>query len=33
MKFDRTDWYPPARVVAINQDEVDQAFAQSEIIE
>jgi len=33
MKFDRTDWYPPARVVTINQDDVEEAFAQSDIIE
>ena len=33
MKFDRTDWYPPARVVAINQDDIEEAFAQSDIIE
>jgi len=33
MKFDRSDWYPPARVVEINQKDIDEAFAQSEIIE
>ena len=33
MKFDRSDWYPPARVVQIDTDEIDEAFAQSNIIE
>jgi hypothetical protein len=33
MKFDRTDWYPPARVVEIDKSKVDDAFAQSTIIE
>ena len=33
MKFDRSDWYPPARVVQIDTDEIDEAFAQSKIIE
>jgi hypothetical protein len=33
MKFDRTDWYPPARVVEIDKSKVDEAFAQSTIIE
>ena len=33
MKFNRSDWYPPARVVEINKDAIDETFAQSEIIE
>jgi len=33
MKFDRTDWYPPAKVVAIDTGKIDEAFAQSETIE
>ena len=33
MKFNRSDWYPPARAVEINKDEIDEVFAQSEIIE
>ena len=33
MKFDRTDWYPPAKVVAIDTSKIDEAFAQSETIE
>ena len=33
IKFDRTDWFPPAKVVAIDQSKVEEAFAQSETIE
>ena len=33
MKFDRSDWYPPARVVEVDKEKIDEAFTQSEIIE
>ena len=33
IKFDRTEWYPPAKVVKIDTSKIDEAFTQSEIIE
>ena len=33
IKFDRTEWYPPTKVVKIDTSKIDEAFTQSEIIE
>ena len=33
MKFDRRDWYPTPRVAKVDTSIIDEAFAQSEIIE
>jgi len=33
MKFDRSEWFPPQKVVAINKDDIEKAFTQSENIE
>ena len=33
IKFDRTEWYPPTKVAKIDTSKIDEAFAQSEIIE
>ena len=33
IKFDRSEWFPPQRVVQINKDVIDEKIARSEIIE
>ncbi len=33
IKFDRSDWFPPERLVEVNKDDIDDKIAQSDIIE